>query len=237
MSTNQGLKVSHETDHPFAGFPVEAGFSHLKNFGDHADYSEALQKLSELNHHNPHKPTGTLNEFRTRQQEITADIVHDAARHEMEHTLRHNLTNNNHDIFHKMHHDYELAIGKNLQQVRSYAAKTRNTSEAKLLSLEAKIGGKVFHDRHDRPNSEREFYALGPGHWIYYETWGTLNNTAQEMIRFEVRPEQIIKNTQGNYFRLEGEELENVCNAMKTYYETVLPQVYGFDAHTGQAIQ
>ena len=75
---------------------------------------------------------------------------------------------------------------------------------------------------------QREFFKAKNNVWIWHENWRDQLGNLQDMtIRYEVRPEGVFKKVaDGDYAKIEGEELNNFRRAAKNYLELVKAKLY-----------
>ncbi|MDR1300662.1 MAG: hypothetical protein LBK50_03050 [Candidatus Nomurabacteria bacterium] len=84
---------------------------------------------------------------------------------------------------------------------------------------------------------EREFYCLDDHTWVWREQWAESGRDITQTVRYEVRPDGIIKNVDGVYKKLDHNELENLKAAMRIYHQAVKSTVYGYGASQNLMIQ
>lgn len=103
----------------------------------------------------------------------------------------------------------------------------KKLTERELIKKESKIGATLFGDIPE--GHRREFFCLDSKTWVWHEEWSDENGRSQMMTtRYEVRPNGVIKIQDGQkYSYIEGQELHNLANACKLYYENVGRNVYG----------
>jgi hypothetical protein len=126
-----------------------------------------------------------------------------------------------------------------VQVLKDIAALTKKSQLSKmtreeLITLESRIGKQLFGPI--PYGHSREFYCLDVHTWIWQEEWRDGDDTGKQMVRYEIRPDGIIKNVNGIYKRVEGAELENLRAAMRVYYEEVMRGIYKTDPFTGHKI-
>lgn len=97
---------------------------------------------------------------------------------------------------------------------------------AELINAESALGRTIFGPIPE--GHQREFFASRKNVWIWYERWTSATGALQDMIvRYEVRPTGVYKRAnKGNYERLEGAELQNFCQATRTYLDLVKSKLY-----------
>lgn len=93
-----------------------------------------------------------------------------------------------------------------------------------LMHWEGKVGGQLFGPV--QPNGRREFFCLDKNTWVWHEEWIDESGRHAITTRYDVRPSGIVK-SQGSdsYQTLNPEELRNFVNAVKLYYERVVPEL------------
>ena len=99
-------------------------------------------------------------------------------------------------------------------------------TERDLIHQESLIGGQIFGDI--AKGHRREFFCLDKNTWIWHEEWLDENRKPQsQTTRYEIQESGILKVQSGpRYTYIEGQELENFYQAVKTYYERVSREVY-----------
>ncbi len=95
-----------------------------------------------------------------------------------------------------------------------------------LVNAESELGRTLFGPI--PLGHQREFFEHKKNIWIWHESWsddaGVSHGTT---IRYEVRPEGVFKKVAGEkYQKLEGEELKNFCNAVRSYFKLVKTKLY-----------
>ena len=75
-------------------------------------------------------------------------------------------------------------------------------------------------------SSHRKYYKENV--WIWYEKWTDAAGTPQDVtIRYEIRPNGVYKKlVDKNYEKIEGDELNNFVNAVRSYYKLVKDKLY-----------
>lgn len=123
-----------------------------------------------------------------------------------------------------------------IQVLKNLAALTKKSQLSKmtredLIILESRIGKQLFGPI---PHGHsREFYCLDAHTWIWQEEWQEGETHHKQIVRYEIRPDGIIKNVNGIYKRVGGAELDNLRAAMRVYYEEVMRGIYKTDPFTG----
>lgn len=110
-------------------------------------------------------------------------------------------------------------------------------TDRQLIKLESEIGRTLFGEI--PAGHSREFFCLDAETWVWYEEWIDNNgNKRDHTIRYEVHPNGILKVQDGgaNYSFMEGEELENLALATRTYEERVARELYKHDPQTGKPL-
>lgn len=94
-----------------------------------------------------------------------------------------------------------------------------------VVRHEAKIGGELFG-----PVAEgvrREFFCLDEHTWIWYEEWNENGQAKSKTIRYNVRPNGIVKAQDGHSYHLvKGEEARRLLDAARAYKSRVENEVY-----------
>jgi hypothetical protein len=113
---------------------------------------------------------------------------------------------------------------------------TSKTTRRELIQRESEIGGHLFGPVPQ--GHHRQFFNLDPVTWIWYEEWKDNKGKVQsKTTRYEVHENGILKVQEGApYYFIEGQELNNLLKATRTYYERVARDVYNFDAATGKPL-
>ncbi len=98
--------------------------------------------------------------------------------------------------------------------------------EQKLLRREAKIGGRLFGTV--PAGAHREFFCLDERTWVWHEEW-TDQKTGQkktQITRYDVRPDRILKNRDGQYWPVTKEEADHLLEAARSYRDAVNQELY-----------
>lgn len=104
-----------------------------------------------------------------------------------------------------------------------------------LIQRESEIGGHLFGQI--PAGHHRQFFNLDRGTWVWYEEWYEGSTHLNRTTRYEIHENGILKVQDGaQYYYIEGNELDNLLLAIRTYYEKVARDVYNFDALTGKMI-
>lgn len=95
-----------------------------------------------------------------------------------------------------------------------------------LINAESALGRTLFGPIPEGHN--REFFAAKKNVWIWHESWKDKFGAIQDMtVRYEVRPSGVFKRAgQGNYQKIEGEELKNFRRAAHSYLDLVKTKLY-----------
>ncbi|MBR2836878.1 hypothetical protein IKE79_00800 [Candidatus Saccharibacteria bacterium] len=95
-----------------------------------------------------------------------------------------------------------------------------------LLVAESELGRTIFGPIPE--GHQREFFKHRKNVWLWHESWtNAVGMTEQMTIRYEVRPTGVYKKAIGGaYQKLEGAELDNFCNAVRSYYNLVKTKLY-----------
>lgn len=96
-----------------------------------------------------------------------------------------------------------------------------------LINAESALGRTIFGPI--PAGHQREFFELKKNYWIWHESW--LINSGRDhdeiTIIYNVRPEGVFKkHLRGRYEKLEGDELNNFCNAVYTYFNLIKTKLY-----------
>ncbi|MCL1929806.1 hypothetical protein FWF93_01585 [Candidatus Saccharibacteria bacterium] len=126
-----------------------------------------------------------------------------------------------------------IQVIKNLTTLTKKSQLAKMTRE-ELITLESRIGKQLFGPIPQ--GRSREFYCLDAHTWVWQEQWRDGDINRKQIVRYEIRPDGIIKNVDGIYKRVEGVELENLRAAMKVYYEEVMRGIYKTDPFTGNKL-
>lgn len=99
-------------------------------------------------------------------------------------------------------------------------------SYEELINAESRLGRTIFGPIPD--GHQREFFEYRKNVWIWHESYIDPNGVMQDMtVRYEVRPEGVFKRPgNGNYSKVEGEELENFRKAARTYLDLIKTKLY-----------
>lgn len=97
-----------------------------------------------------------------------------------------------------------------------------------LIRHEAKIGGELFGPVH--AGGHREFFCLDERTWVWHEEWTGSTGRHSKTVRYDVRPDTILKSQQGHYQEVSKEEADNLVEAVKLYQQRVRAELYSFAA-------
>lgn len=114
-------------------------------------------------------------------------------------------------------------LGKHKKGGQRYSNKL---SYDELINAESAIGKTIFGPI--PMGHQREFFEYRKNVWIWHESFVDPYGAMQEMtVRYEVRPNGVYKRPgNGNYRKIEGEELNNFRNAAKIYLSLVKAKLY-----------
>lgn len=94
-----------------------------------------------------------------------------------------------------------------------------------LIRHEARIGGKLFGLV--PKGRTREFFCLDEDTWIWHEKWTDVMGVQQtSTIRYEVRPDNIVKVQNGKYNYLSKPEASRFFDAVRAYDNQVDRELY-----------
>lgn len=123
---------------------------------------------------------------------------------------------------------FELIVGPKPLPLHS------RPTERQLIHEESQIGRNIFGPAPQ--GRRRDFFCLDAKTWIWHEEWNDpfTGQKQTSMIRYEVRSNGVLKTRDNeNSVFIEGEELTNLANATKAYFEQVVYHVYRYDPNTG----
>lgn len=133
------------------------------------------------------------------------------------------------DLYEKL---YELIVGPRPKSLRA------RPTERELIHEESRVGRDIFGPP---PNGRRrEFFCLDEKTWIWHEEWADpfTGQKQSSTIRYEIRANGVLKTRDNDQsLFIEGEELNNLVVATRTYFERVVREVYRYDPHTGLPLQ
>lgn len=106
-------------------------------------------------------------------------------------------------------------------------------TERQLIQMESEVGRQLFGTIPD--GHRREFFNLDPTTWIWHEEVKAEDGQIRAITtRYELQETSVLKVQDGSrYSYLEGQELDNLLQAIRLYYEKVARQIYHRDPHTG----
>lgn len=99
-------------------------------------------------------------------------------------------------------------------------------AHADLINAESRLGSTIFGPI--PAGHRREFFHDRQGIWIWHEDWQDAAANERELtVRYEVRKSGVYKKiSAGNYFKLEGGELENFRRAAHAYLKVIKTYLY-----------
>ncbi len=105
-------------------------------------------------------------------------------------------------------------------------ANSKKPTERDLILRESKIGSTLLGQIPE--GHRREFFCLDDKTWVWHEEWMDEGGRSQTMTtRYEVRPNGVMKIQDGHkYTYITGQELHNLANACKLYYQHVTTKLY-----------
>lgn len=99
------------------------------------------------------------------------------------------------------------------------------TTLRELIQREARIGASLFGFL--PPNRKREFFMLDEHTWVWYEEWRDARGAHRVTTRYEMHGDHVLKiQNEEPAIMVTSEELENLYQAIKSYYYAVADQVY-----------
>lgn len=101
-------------------------------------------------------------------------------------------------------------------------------TRADLINAESRFGSTIFGPIPD--GHRREFFHDQKNIWIWHEDWTDQQNKSHQItVRYEVRTSGVYKKiAAGEYFKLEGDELENFRKATHAYLFVIKKHLYGY---------
>lgn len=99
-------------------------------------------------------------------------------------------------------------------------------SRADIINAESRLGSRIFGPI--PYGHRREFFHDRKNIWIWHEDWqDQAQHLHQLTVRYEVRTSGVYKKiSTGKYLRLEGDELDNFCQATKAYLYLIKKYLY-----------
>lgn len=117
------------------------------------------------------------------------------------------------------------AISKAPKVIVQKATNTEPLTRRKLIEMESAVGGQLFGTV--PAGHRREFFCLDDTTWMWYEQWRENGQIKQTTVRYEIQQQGILKVQEGaRYSYLQGAELDNFMNAIRTYGAQVQAKVY-----------
>lgn len=118
-------------------------------------------------------------------------------------------------------------LGKLKSKVIKHSGATiKKHTEDEFINAESAIGRTIFGPI--PAGHSREFFRDRHNIWIWHESWEELGVTKSITIRYEVREDGVYKKSEGTgYIRIEGDELYNFAEALRTYLKLCKEQLYG----------
>ena len=112
------------------------------------------------------------------------------------------------------------------QSTPTHSAYTTRFAYGDLINAESALGRTLFGPIPE--GHQREFFISRKNVWIWHESWTDKITGIQDLtVRYEVRPNGVFKRAnRGNYQRIEGAELENFCQAARSYLKLVKSKLY-----------
>lgn len=99
----------------------------------------------------------------------------------------------------------------------------------KLIKSEAQIGGTIFGDI--PKGHRREFYCMDKHSWVWREEWTDKKGIRHfKNVRYNVRPNKLIKIENGIYSVVGPNEAKRFFKATELYFEKISKELYGFES-------
>lgn len=96
-----------------------------------------------------------------------------------------------------------------------------------LIRQEARLGGEIFGEIPD--GVRREFFCLDENTWFWFEEWTDFDGTKHHRtIRYDVRPDSVMKVQDGRFEALKPEEARRLYQAAIAYEQKVSERIYKF---------
>ena len=127
----------------------------------------------------------------------------------------------------------KLLTGSDEIKLSGIVRRTKPTRR-ELIQRESEIGGQLFGPV--SVSHHRQFFNLDPTTWVWYEEWTDRDGKHQTTTtRYEIHENGILKVQEGaRYYYIEGNELTNLVNAIRIYYDRVTREIYRRDPATGK---
>jgi hypothetical protein len=93
-----------------------------------------------------------------------------------------------------------------------------------LIRHEAKIGGQLFGPV--PAGGKREFFCLDKYTWVWHEEWVEDGQPKVRNIRYDFRPEGVLKSQNGHFQPITREEARHLHDAIKLYGEKIDQELY-----------
>lgn len=109
-------------------------------------------------------------------------------------------------------------------------------TQRQLIQRESLLGRELFGPVPS--DHRREFFCLDAHTWVWYEEWIDVDTGRKQALttRYEVHENGILKAVNASYKFIDGEELQNFYQAVRSYYERSMREVYGKDPYTRQPL-
>jgi hypothetical protein len=116
--------------------------------------------------------------------------------------------------------------GNAVKKINPYDIRQSSTmTYADLINAESALGRTIFGPIPE--GHQREFCLSKKNIWVWYDGWFDEKGEPQGVtIRYEVRPDGVFKFYNGKYIKLKGTELNNFCEAVRTYHKLVKTHLY-----------
>lgn len=116
------------------------------------------------------------------------------------------------------------------------AVRRRRYTRRDLIRMESKIGAQLFGPV--PAGHRREFFYLDNNTWVWYEEWMDEAGKRRELTtRYEIHQSGVLKVQDGQpYAVVEGNELRNLQQAIKLYYQRTSREIYQRNPDTRQPL-